>query len=181
MEHAADAGADPPARAALVTVGPAEWIGALATLGGTIVAALVAIGGAVFSLLNRRKAKASADAAEASATRSAEATERIAAAMEASEGRREAEQRVTWRAYRYQGDPTATVFVLANVGKRAARGVRIEGTGQYGEFVEGWLEPIDIEGETSRRFTINALVSQVPPDLLVFWDDNSAGQVVHVD
>lgn len=164
-----------------MTAGPAEWLGAWATVGGTVVAALVALGAAVSSWLNRKKAKASSDAAEASAKRSAEATERIALTLETSEKRRGAEQRVTWRAYRQAGDPTGTVFVLANIGKRAARGVRIEGTGQYGTLVEGWRESIDIQGETSRRFNIDVRVSLTPPDLRVFWGENSEGQVVHVD
>ncbi|PPF47046.1 hypothetical protein C5B85_01865 [Pseudoclavibacter sp. AY1F1] len=164
-----------------MTEGPAEWLGAWATVGGTAVAALVALGAAVSSWLNRKKAKASADAAEASAKRSAKATERIAAALELSEERREAEQRVTWRAYRKPGELTGTVFVLANIGKRAARGVRIEGTGQYGTLVEGWQESIDIEGETSRQFKIDVRVTLAPPDLRVFWTENPEGQVVHVD
>lgn len=163
-----------------MTEGPAEWLGAWATVGGTIVAALVAICAAVSSWLNHKKAKASADDAKAAADRSAEATERIAAAIEASEARSEAEQRVIWRAYRYQGDVRGTVFVLANKGKRAARGVQLQGIGPNGSSVQGWREAVDIEGESSRRFTIDMRGTIMLPELRVTWHENTDGEVVQI-
>lgn len=163
-----------------MSAGPAEWLGAWATLGGTVIAAVVAVVGAVSSRIDRRKAeKAASDAAD-SATRSADATERIAAAIEASEARIEAEKRVSWRAYPQPSDPSRTVFVLANEGLTAARGVRIAGTGQFAAHVHAPPEAVDIEGQAVFHFVIDTRLSMPLPDLMVTWAANPEGEVVKI-